>query len=57
MKPGSVRRLEVNGDTITAEHIVFEDLSRIRDIAVLPNGSILLATDGSGGEIISVKPR
>jgi glucose/arabinose dehydrogenase len=57
MKPGSVRRLEVNGDTITAEHIVFEDLSRIRDIAVLPNGSILLATDGSGGEIISVKPK
>ena len=36
---------------------VFEDLSRIRDVAVLPNGAILLATDGSGGEIISVKPK
>ena len=57
MKPGSVRRLKLNGNKITDEYIVFDDLSRIRDIAVLPNGSILLATDGSGGEIISVQPK
>ena len=57
MKPGSVRRLEFDGSKILNEYIVFDDLSRIRDIAVLPNGSILLATDGSGGEIISVQPR
>ena len=57
MKPGSVRRLKINGNKITDEYIVFDDLSRIRDIAVLPNGSILLATDGSGGEIISVQPK
>ena len=57
MKPGSVRRLELEGDQIVKEHIVFDDLSRIRDIAYLPNGSILLATDGSGGEIIKVEPK
>ena len=39
------------------EYILFNDLSRIRDIAVLPNGSILLATDGSGGELINVQPK
>jgi glucose/arabinose dehydrogenase len=57
MKPGSVRRLEFDGSKILNENIVFDDLSRIRDIAALPNGSILLATDGSGGEIISVQPK
>ena len=56
MKPGSVRRLELKENKIIQEHIIFDDLSRIRDIAFLPNGSILLATDGSGGEIISVQP-
>ena len=56
MKPGSVRRLELEGNQIIEEHIIFDDLSRIRDIAFLPNGSILLATDGSGGEIIKVQP-
>ena len=56
MKPGSVRRLELEGTQIIGEHIIFDDLSRIRDIAFLPNGSILLATDGSGGEIIKVQP-
>ena len=56
MKPGSVRRLELEGNQIIEEHIIFDDLSRIRDIAYLPNGSILLATDGSGGEIIKVQP-
>ena len=57
MKPGSVRRLEFDGNKILNEFIVFDDLSRIRDIAVLPDGSILLATDGSGGEIIKVQPK
>jgi glucose/arabinose dehydrogenase len=57
MKPGSVRRLEFDGSKILNEYIVFDDLSRIRDIATLPDGSILLATDGSGGEIIRVQPR
>ena len=57
MKPGSVRRLEMNGTEIINEYILFNDLSRIRDIAVLPNGSILLATDGSGGELINVQPK
>ena len=56
MKPGSVRRLELKENKIIQEHIIFDDLSRIRDIAFLPNGSILLATDGSGGEIIRVQP-
>ena len=56
MKPGSVRRLELEGNQIIEEHIIFDDLSRIRDIASLPNGAILLATDGSGGEIIKVQP-
>ena len=56
MKPGDVRRLVIEDKKIVKEEILFTDLSRIRSFKVFPDGSILLATDGSGGEIIRVTP-
>ncbi len=52
--PGDVRRLEVSGSQITNEEILFSDLGRVRDIATSPDGSLILATDGSQGKLIRV---
>jgi|TARA_Y100000996_G_C22548441_1_gene652783 glucose/arabinose dehydrogenase len=56
MKPGGIRRLVVEDFKIIKEEILFSDFSRIRSFKVFPDGSILLATDGNGGEIIRVTP-
>ena len=52
--PGAVTRLEVSGSQITNEEILFSDLGRVRDIATSPDGSLILATDGSQGKLIRV---
>jgi glucose/arabinose dehydrogenase len=52
--PGDVRRLGMSGSQITNEEILFSDLGRIRDIATLPDGSLILATDGPKGKLIKV---
>ena len=57
LKPGGVIRLVLDGTRIKSEEVLFDDLSRIRDISKTPSGSILIATDGSGGEILRVDPR
>ncbi len=52
--PGDVRRLEVSGNIVSEEEILFNDLGRIRDVASSPDGSIILATDGPNGKLIRV---
>ena len=52
--PGDVRRLTLSGETVIDEEILFDELGRIRHIAVTPDGSLLLATDGSDGKIMRV---
>ena len=52
--PGDVRRLKIDGSKVIQEEILFSDLGRIRDVATLPDGSILLATDGPNGKLIRV---
>ena len=44
----------MSGSQITNEEILFSDLGRIRDIATLPDGSRILATDGPKGKLIKV---
>ena len=56
MVPGDVRRLEVSGNIVSEEEILFNDLGRIRDVASSPDGSIILATDGPNGKLIRVTP-
>ena len=51
--PGDVRRIKIE-DTLSKEEILFSDLGRVRDIEVSPDGSLILATDGSNGKLIRV---
>ena len=54
--PGDVRRLTLEENVVVGEEIIFSDLGRVRDIATSKDGSILLATDGSTGKLIRVRP-
>lgn len=54
--PGDVRRLTLEENAVVGEEIIFSDLGRVRDIATSKDGSILLATDGSNGKLIRVRP-
>jgi glucose/arabinose dehydrogenase len=44
----------MSGSQIINEEILFSDLGRIRDIATLPDGSLVLVTDGPKGKLIRV---
>lgn len=52
-----VRRLEMDGNTVVSESILFDDIGeRIRDVRQAPSGNIYLLTDSEQGEIIRVVP-
>ena len=52
--PGDVRRLEMDGQEVEDEEILWSEFGRIRHIAEAPDGSLILATDGSDGKLIKV---
>ena len=52
--PGDLRRLELNGEKVVGEEILFSELGRIRNVITAPDGSLILATDGAEGKIIRV---
>ena len=54
MKPGDLRRLELDGGNVVNEEILFSELGRIRNVITAPDGSLILATDGAEGKIIRV---
>ena len=54
MVPGDLRRLELNGEKVVGEEILFSELGRIRNVITAPDGSLILATDGAEGKIIRV---
>lgn len=50
-----VRRLKLDGGTITSERAVFPEIrDRIRDIRVGPEGALYIVTDGTNGRIIKI---
>ncbi|NKB98066.1 MAG: PQQ-dependent sugar dehydrogenase [Pseudomonadales bacterium] len=50
-----VRRLEMDGRTVTNETVEFPEISaRIRDIREAPDGSIYVLTDGNPGSVLRV---
>ena len=50
-----VRRLSLNGTTVTAEEPVFSELeARIRDVRTGPEGYLYVVTDGNPGSIVRV---
>ena len=57
LKSRDVRRLTVEGITITDEEILFSEIGeRIRDVRVGPDGNLYLLTDSGNGRLIRVTP-
>ena len=54
MVPGDLRRLELNGEKVADEEILFPELGRIRNIIIAPDGSLIIATDGKDGKLVRV---
>ncbi len=52
----SLVRLELTGDRVTGEARYFEGEDRIRDIAVAPDGAVMILTDSDNGALIRVTP-
>ena len=53
---GGIVRLGLEGDLVSEEERLLYELGRVRDIEVLDDGTLLLATDYENGEIIHVTP-
>lgn len=54
MSPGALVRLAIDGDTVTGEERILPDVGRIRDVAVAPDGSLLLLIDAGNGALLRV---
>jgi glucose/arabinose dehydrogenase len=49
-------RLELEGHVVTAEERLLTGLGRVRDVAVLSDGSLALTTDYEDGALVRVTP-
>ncbi len=52
MVPGDLRRLTLVDNKVVDEEILLPELGRLRNLVTVPDGSILLATDGPHGKIV-----
>ncbi|HSM41163.1 MAG TPA: PQQ-dependent sugar dehydrogenase [Afifellaceae bacterium] len=52
-----LRRLEMDGDRVTAQEVLLDDLAeRIRDVRSGPDGSLYLLTDSPRGRVLRLAP-
>ncbi len=51
-----VVRLDLDGHLVTAEERVLPELGRVRDVAALSDGSIVVATDYEDGALVRIVP-
>ena len=56
LNPGSLTRLRLDGERVTGEERLLQDVGRIRDVEVLPDGDVLLLIDADPGQILRVTP-
>nr|WP_157115755.1 PQQ-dependent sugar dehydrogenase [Ketogulonicigenium robustum] len=49
-------RLELDGTSVTGEARYLQDQGRIRDVAIAPDGAIMILTDAEDGALIRVTP-
>ena len=52
--PGDVRRLQMDGQVVISEDILWSEFGRIRFIGEAPDGSLILATDGKEGKLVRI---
>jgi glucose/arabinose dehydrogenase len=56
MMPGSVVRIELDGDSVTGEERLLRDHGRIRDIVEAPDGALLVLVDAAEGAVLRLTP-
>ena len=52
LTPGALVRLRLDGDTVIGEERLLTDAGRIRDVAVAPDGAVLVLTDADDGALL-----
>ena len=52
LRPGALVRLHLDGDKVTGEERLLTDAGRIRDVAVAPDGAVLVLTDAGDGALL-----
>ena len=55
--PGDVRRLDLEGENIVSEEVLFNKIGRIRNIVTAPDGSLVMVTDSNKGKLYRVTPK
>ncbi|MCF7698731.1 PQQ-dependent sugar dehydrogenase [Loktanella sp. M215] len=56
LNPGSLTRLRLEGDRVTGEERLLQDVGRIRDVEVLEDGDLLVLIDADPGQVLRVSP-
>ncbi len=54
LNPGALVRLKMQGGRVIGEERLLTDVGRVRDVEVLPDGAVLVLTDG--GAVLRVQP-
>ena len=57
LNPGALVRLQLDGDKVVGEERLLTDAGRIRDVAVAPDGAVLVLTDADDGALLRADPR
>jgi glucose/arabinose dehydrogenase len=52
LRPGALVRLRLDGDTVVGEERLLTGAGRIRDVAVAPDGAVLVLTDAADGALL-----
>ena len=52
LRPGALVRLRLDGDKVVGEERLLTDAGRIRDVAVAPDGAVLVLTDADEGALL-----
>ena len=57
LEPGALVRLQLDGDTVTAEERLLQNQGRIRDVVQDRDGALLLLIDSAAGALLRVTPK
>lgn len=57
LNPGELVRLKLENGRVVGEERLLQDMGRMRDVEVLPDGTVLVLMDNSYGVVLRVRPR
>ncbi len=57
LNPGELVRLKLEDGRVVGEERLLQDMGRMRDVEVLPDGTVLVLMDNSYGVVLRVRPR